>query len=271
MAPTPGTLYNAKQEGSAPGSFESVMQRRANHCAIMSAALGGLTISACAPVGSLWDDCQFRTPRSVTIDAAGLRSVKVVAFSGELEIEGVEDLLEVRVTGSACALEEQWLEGIDVRAERQGVELAIEAVAPAGRAWEGTGRLDLEIEVPSSMRLDVVDGSGPAEVTNVTGLLIDDGAGSLSILGVAGDVEVKDGGGDLDIEDVRGHVKIADGRGDIDVRDVGGSVTMTDRNGDVSVKRVAGDFALQSDARGEISHSDIAGRVSILGKNRGGP
>lgn len=225
-----------------------------------------LVTTGCQSVSRVFDDCEFREPRSVTVDAAGLRSVKVRAFSGELEIQGVEDLLEVRVIGSACALEEKWLEGIDVRVERQGGEVVIEAVAPPGRAWKDTGRLDLEIEVPSFMQLDVVDGSGATEVANVASLRIDDGAGMLSISGVAGDVEVKDGGGDLDVEDARGHVRIADGRGDIDVRDVGGSVTMTDRNGDISVKRVAGDFALQSDTRGEISHADVGGRVSILGK-----
>ena len=223
--------------------------------------------SGCSGVSTLWDSCEFRAPRSVTVDAAGIRSVKVRAFSGELEIEGVDDLAEVRITGSACAFEEQWLEGIDVKAERQGSELVIEAVSPHGRAWKDTGRLDLEIEVPSSMRLDVVDGSGAMEIANVAGLRVDDGAGALSISGVAGDVEVKDGGGHLDIEDVRGHVEIADGRGDIAVRDIGGSVTMSDRNGDISVKRVGGDFTLHGDTKGSVSYSDIGGRASIPGED----
>jgi len=145
--------------------------------------------------------------------------------------------------------------------------LLIEAVAPAGRAWEGTGRLDLEIEVPSSVRLDIVDGSGAMEVMNVAALRVDDGAGPLSISMIAGDVEIKDGGGDLDIEDVQGHVKIEDGRGDVTIRDIGGSVTMSDRNGDISVKRVGGDFTLSSDTNGSVSHSDVAGRVSVPGEN----
>lgn len=242
------------------------MQKRANRWTLGTAAIVCLAAAACAPVSDVGDDCTFHAPRSVTIDAAGARSVRVKAFSGELSIQGIPDLTAVRVTGSACAVEEQWLEGIDVKTERRDGELVIEAVAPAGRAWEGTGRLDLEIEVPSSMRLDVVDGSGAMEVANTASLRVDDGAGPLSISGIAGDVEVKDGGGDLDIEDVRGHVRIEDGRGDITVRDIGGSVTISDRNGDISVKRVGGDFTLSSDTNGSVSHSDVAGRVSVPGE-----
>lgn len=267
MAPERLAFYNARQEGAAFSAARiSAMHKRANRWTFETVVIVCLYAVACAPVSDVWDDCQFRAPRSVTMDAAGLRSVSVQAFSGTLEVVGVQDLAEVRVTGSACAVEEQWLEGIDVKTERRDSEIVIEAVAPAGRAWEGTGRLDLEIEVPSSTRLDIVDGSGAIEIANVAGLRIDDGAGSLSISAIGGDVEIKDGGGELDVEDVCGHVKIEDGRGDITVRDIGGSVTMSDRNGDISVKRVGGNFTLSSDTNGSVSHSDVAGRVSVPGE-----
>ncbi|MDA1313736.1 MAG: hypothetical protein O2968_10410 [Acidobacteria bacterium] len=224
-----------------------------------------LAAAGCQAVSSLTDECKFRAPRSVTLDAARIRSIKVHTWSGQLTIQGRDDITEVRVTGEACSFKEDLLEGINLRAEPSGSEIEISAIAPQGRPWSEVGTLDLKIEAPASLRFDVTDGSGSLDIANVSGLLIDDGSGSLEIIHIAGDVEVKDGAGSLKVEEVRGHVNIKDGGGSISVSDIGGNVTISDGRGSISVKNIAGDFTVSSDSRGSISHSGVAGRVSIPG------
>lgn len=224
-----------------------------------------LATCGCQAVSSVMDDCKYEAPRSVTLDAAGIRSVKVRAWSGQLAIQGRDDISEVRVTGEACAFKEDLVEKVDVRAERKGSEIEIRAVLPQGRPWNEVGRLDLKIEAPAFLRFDVTDGSGSLDIADIAGLVVDDGSGSLEIGHIAGDVEVKDGSGSLKIEDVRGHVNIRDGGGSISLNDVGGNVTINDGRGSISVKRVSGDFTVTRDNGGSVSHSDVEGTVLIPG------
>ena len=228
----------------------------------------------------------YTAPRSGSADAKGASLVDVIALAGSLEIRGVEGLTEVRVKGTARASDEDYLDEIKLRVERSGNRVLVVAVIPQRRnTWNNNMHrgLDLVIEVPKGIALDVEDSSGELEISdvgtldledssgdieleNITGAVrVDDSSGEMRISNVRGEVRVDDSSGDIMIRDITGRVIIDDdSSGDIDVTDVSGSVEITsDTSGDIDVRRVGGDFTVAHDGSGSIRHSGVKGEVSV--------
>ena len=247
---------------------------------VLAVLAGTLAVSAPA-WASMWDwSCDQKAPRDASVSATGARKVRVLAGAGDLKIHGGSGA-SVSVHGTACASSEERLAGIKLVAERRGDVVHIEAVIPDD--WSnGARHLDLDIEGPASIALDVDDGSGSAQVRGVGSLQIEDGSGDLEIDGVRGPVTVDDGSGTLSIANVDGQVRIKDGSGEIVVHDVasvlidedgsggvelshvrGNVVIRDDGSGSISVADVAGDFTVDSDGSGGIDHRDVRGRVKI--------
>jgi hypothetical protein len=232
-------------------------------------------------------DCRYDEPREAGLDAVGVRRVRVDAKAGALRIHGGTGS-RVEVRGTACASSRDRLEKITLRAERDGDEVRIDVEMPEGdwSLFGGGSRLDLEIDVPESVELDIEDSSGALEISDVASLRLEDSSGSIEVTHVAGDVSVRDSSGEVEIEAVTGDVRISDGSGSIRVRDVRGSVTVDedgsgsidvsdverdvrigrDGSGSIRVERVGGDFTVERDGSGGIRHRDVEGRVDVPGK-----
>ena len=210
-----------------------------------------------------WTECNHRAPREASIPAAGARSIRVVAGAGDLRIQGRQGATAVGVKGTACASTDGRLKAIRLIAERRGDVVYVEADIP--QDWmSGAAGLDLAIEVPASIPLDVVDGSGSAQIRDVAALQIDDGSGDLVIENVAGAVTITDGSGDVDVrqagslvveDDGSGNLRAAGVRGDVAVRD--------DGSGSIDVSDVGGDFSVDKDGSGGIAHDGVRGQVRI--------
>jgi hypothetical protein len=248
---------------------------------VLAVLAGTLAVSAPARAGLLDWNCSEKAPREASVNAAGARTVRVLASAGELKIHGSDGASAVAVHGTACASDADRLAGIKLVAERRGDVVHIEAVIPDD--WSNGARaLDLDIEVPASIALDVEDGSGSADIRGVASIRIEDGSGDLRIDGVRGAVTVDDGSGSLNVANVEGAVRIKDGSGEIVVHDVasvlidedgsggvelshvrGNVVIRDDGSGSISVADVAGDFTVDSDGSGGIDHRDVRGRVKI--------
>jgi len=121
-------------------------------------------------------------------------------------------------------------------------------------------RIDLTIEVPQRLHLDVDDGSGSINISGVASLKLKDGSGSITISKVNGKVEIDDGSGSIDIKHVNNDVSIDDGSGSIHVRDVSGKVTVSDGSGSINVNK-ADSFELLSDGSGSVNIDNISGKV----------
>jgi DUF4097 and DUF4098 domain-containing protein YvlB len=224
--------------------------------------------------------------RNATVNAANARAVRIVARAGRLRVVGVDGITEVRVRGTARARKESRLDDIELRAEREGDEVVVEALIPEDRVswhWDDEMALDLVIEVPRALPLEVEDGSGDVELRNVGALRLDDGSGNVEIVGARGDVTVKDGSGGLTVREVKGSVTIADGSGEIEVanvtgtltvdedgsggitaRDVGGAVHVRrDGSGQIRVTEVGGDFVVDRDGSGGISSQGVKGEIRL--------
>lgn len=226
-------------------------------------------------------ECDQTAPRQAELPAGGVSVVSVKAAGGWLKIVGVPGLTAVRARGTACASTRELLEEIRLTADRQGSTARIEVDIPEWKGRHGTARLDLAIEVPLRMNLDVTDGSGDIDIEGVGSLTVDDGSGSMRIRNTSGPVNIEDGSGDLVLENIGGAVEIDDGSGSIEVREVAGSVRIDDSSGGIMVREVrnsvviddssggidvagvGGDFLVRSDGSGGVDYADIRGQVRL--------
>jgi len=237
----------------------------------------------------------YTSPRNAEVNARGARVVEIQAHAGLLRVEGRSGLTAVRIRGTARSSHRNRLDEIKLIAERRGDAVFIKADIPDdnGRSFWGDNDnmyrgLDLVIEVPASIALDVGDGSGEAHFTNVGALTLSDGSGEIEILGAKGNVRVNDGSGSIEIRNVEGSVRIHDGSGEIRVESVTGDVTVdgdgsgnivvsdvggtmrvgNDGSGSIDVDRVAGDFVVDNDGGGTIRYATVKGRVDIPERKR---
>lgn len=226
-----------------------------------------LLASAATPLWAQWGS-PYSEERSAQLDGAGVRVIRVEAAAGRLRITGRTGTSQIDVRGTARANEQRFLEDIRLVAQRRGDEVVIEADIPDNdwRRFRNVERaLDLVIDVPAGVRLDVRDGSGEVEISGTGAVDIEDGSGDITIERIAGDVRVEDGSGNVDVRDVEGTVTIeSDGSGNLDIADVRGSVMVEDDgSGNISARRVGGSFTVRRDGSGSITHVAVEGSVNL--------
>lgn len=265
------------------------------HLGVRAVLLGLLVVAASFIPRRVAAFQEYTSPRNADISASGAKSVRIEAAAGLLRVEGRSGISEVRVRGTARTNRRNRLDDIRLIAERRGDEVFIKADMPEWRdrgSWldrdHDQALLDLVIEVPSSLRLDVGDGSGEAEFNNTGSLELGDGSGEILIKNVRGDVRVSDGSGNITIEGVEGSVRVndgsgnirarnvtgnfivsSDGSGDIDVSSVGGTMRVeNDGSGNIDVGRVTGDFVVENDGSGNITYDTVKGSVRIPERKR---
>jgi hypothetical protein len=212
------------------------------------------------------DDCEHQARREERIDAAGVKTLHVIARAGSLRIDGQANAGAIAVRGTACASRESALDDIQLKVGRSGASATVEAVIPESFNWlvGGQARLDLVLEVPQGVALEVEDGSGSIEIRHVASAAVRDGSGEMVIEDVAGEVRITDGSGGIEVRGAGSVVIDEDGSGGIDISGVRGNVLVKDDgSGSISVREVAGDFRVEDDGSGGISHTAVHGRVRI--------
>ena len=229
---------------------------------------------AALPAVALAQD--YDAPRNETLNAAGATVLKVDARAGTLRITGRPEITEVRVRGTARASSRGLLDEITLEATRNGAEIQVRAVMPESRSsgrdsgWNDQAMLDLVLEVPASLALEIEDTSGDIVVEGVAAKVrIDDNSGGIRVRDV-GDLWISDSSGEIEIRGVKGSVEIDDdSSGEIEVYDVTGSVHVRrDSSGSIDVSRVGGDFTVGRDGSGSIDYADIKGKIDIPRRRR---
>ena len=237
-----------------------------------------------APVpAAAWDNCDHKADRRASESLDGVERVVVLARAGDLRLEEGGEANRLSATGVACASSAKLLDGIQLETRRSGSTLRIEVEIPKTKGWNTRASLDLEIQVPASMALEVEDSSGDVSAEGVQltsikdgsgdislrdtrgNLRIDDGSGDIRIGSHRGDVEIEDGSGDARLSEIDGSVRIAeDGSGDLSMKSVSGSVRVDrDGSGDIFAGRVGGDFIVARDGSGDVRHREVKGRVDV--------
>jgi len=240
------------------------------------------------PFGLQAYDCKYSKDIDLSLDLTNSTELNIKAVAGDLRIRGVSGSTEARIKGKVCASKEEWLSASSV--ETAGGQLAeIAVVLPeTDGGWSLMGNtymyLDLELDVPDHVALNVRDSSGDIEITGVGAVAVEDSSGDIDIEDSAGPVTVSDSSGDIELNDIKHQVTIesdssgdirgsdiegsvlviSDSSGDISFRDVGENfIVEKDSSGDISANRVGGDFRVERDGSGEIDARNVEGEVDI--------
>lgn len=234
-----------------------------------------LMVSVALPAAAQRRDLDYSARREASISTEGAQRVVIEAHAGSLRIEGKAGLREVRAHGTARAGSEERLEEVRLLADREGstVRILVDIPDSDDGRWseEDRAALDLVVEVPKELALEVGDGSGEAEIIGVGALEVDDGSGSLRIEDVDGELSVTDGSGDVIIQNVRGDVRLRDGSGSLEVADVRGSIVVAgDGSGEIDVRNVTGGVHVRNDGSGSIQAREIGGDFVVDTKGSGG-
>jgi len=240
----------------------------------MRTQLASLALIVGLPIAARAQD--YDEPRNATVNAAGATSLKIDARAGLLRVTGRTDITEVRVRGTARASSRNVLADIKLEAVRNGNEVTVRAVMPDSRDsrdrdWNEQALLDLVIEAPATLAMDIDDSSGDMTIESVAAKTrIHDSSGNIRVRDAGGDVWIDDSSGGIDIRGVKGSVDIdEDSSGEIEVYDVTGSVRVgRDSSGSIDVSNVGGDFTVEHDGSGSIDYDGVKGKVDIPQKDR---
>jgi len=233
---------------------------------------GTVLILATGANAGWFEGCDYKAARRVATPASGITKIVVEARAGTLGVNGRAGVGEILASGTACSSEEDFVSRINLRMQRSGSELHVEAVIPE-RHFEFVpfeARLDFEVIVPAGIPVVVHDSSGPMTIANVGAATIDDSSGELEIRGVRGNLTVHDSSGAVDIDDVSGDVTIEDGSGSIVIARVGGTVHVEDDgSGAIDISNVKRDVTIDEDGSGGVRVADVGGNFTVRRKGSG--
>ena len=234
------------------------------------------------------DECKFQAPRNAALDLTGVHTLVVDLGQHNLHLSGTPASTG-QVRGRACASNKDRLDDLRLTQHREGDRLILTAENTSSN-WNislfGVSHyayLDLQVDVPATLAVELDVGSGDAHVTNVAQLAARVGSGDLQVNGVrsrfdahvgSGDIKADDvgethvvsiGSGDFTANRVRGDLSIGSiGSGDADLRAIGGSVDVKSiGSGNLHVDGVARDLHVARVGSGDVEHKSVAGRVDV--------
>lgn len=204
--------------------------------------------------------------RVADVSMAGVHVIVIRSGAGWLRIEGHPGYTQLRARGIAHASTQALLDGVHLSVQRGSDTLYVVGSTPMDATSIGQpAALDLTLDIPSGVPLDVADASGETVIRNVGALrLATAGTGGVQVDGVDGLVQVTDGPGDLEISNVRGDVHIDDSSGDIYIASVHGSVDIPhDGAGEIQAADVSGNVHVGEKSSGEVAARDVGGDLTI--------
>lgn len=184
--------------------------------------------------------CNERRDFERVVNVGSSLETRILSDAGYVRVVGRSNLDQVRVVGRGCARDWRALDDIELVAQRMDGYVRVLALVPRAGS---DARLDITVEVPDWMLVEIEGLRGDIEVDDVSGLIV---------IGEWGDIEVNDVFGDVEIEDGAGH---------IDVRHVDGDVWIWDGSGNIYVEDVLGDLNIQEDTSGRLDYRNIRGVV----------
>lgn len=237
-----------------------------NHHLLLS-ALGAVLLAGSAQAS----DCKYEKTIDVTVDLSGSELLSVAAAAGDLTITGRAGSAEAKVRGKLCVSEEEWLNEAEVHTEggrKASIAVSLPDTSASGLVlvFNRYAYLDLDIEVPADLALDIRDSSGDVEVHGTGPVNIQDSSGDIEFADVNGGTVLKDSSGNIELRRIGGDVTVRqDSSGDIHGRDIRGSVLIEhDSSGEIRFEQVSGDYVVEQDSSGDIVADTIGGDFRVL-------
>jgi DUF4097 and DUF4098 domain-containing protein YvlB len=229
----------------------------------------------------------YQEVKELSLSAEGIKKLEIRCGAGSLEVLGKEDLEEIQVIAEIV------FKGVsEERAKkfiRERIKLSIKKTGEKAILVSKFKQfrpilfsfkervINMTVNVPKNMPLQIDDGSGWLRIENITGNVdIDDGSGSMEILNVTGELHLEDSSGDVRVEKIKGNMEIDDSSGDLKVKNISGDVKIDDGSGEIDMVGIFGNVAIDDgsgtiyvrDVQGEVVVSDGSGSINIDGVER---
>ena len=223
---------------------------------------GATFLSGCIVIASP-SHANYHSQQELIIDAQMLNALDVETGAGALVISGSDQVTEITVVADIYA-EERNADDYELTLTNSGKSAILVAKINSSGFWQGDSpHIDIKVTMPSHLMLNVDDGSGAINISNITSAVkVKDGSGELTIKNIKSDLDINDGSGGLYISQVIGNVTIVDGSGEIEINDVDGNLDIDDGSGDIFVKGVSGS-AVFEDGSGDLTVKKVDGVITI--------
>jgi len=197
----------------------------------------------------------FKEVSSETLEIPESSAVTVRAVAGDIHVKGADELKTqitttkfVRVNSEANV--RAALQALDVKIEPTGAGVTLTTAVTDNMAALGctTHRIDILIECPRTVALD-----------------IQAAAGHTAVEGTGGTVVVRQETGSVAAEHVKGRLELANQKGDIDVTECAGPVNATAYFGNIAMKNIYGKMTttcIEGKTIIETPHAEIEAKNS---------
>lgn len=183
-----------------------------------------------------------------TVVAFDARGAVTVSCPGGAVIVTAGERNEIRVRART--------ESGAIRFTSSGARASLEPMAGRGCS---DGRF--EVTVPAGARVTASTWSGSISIRGI--------AGDVDAHAQSGDVEVRDAGGRLEVESLSGDVTVTSVAGDVALHTVSGDIVLTGARGAVEVESVSGDTELRDVTATQVRTHTTSGDVTFAGRISG--
>jgi hypothetical protein len=213
----------------------------------------------------------FRETKKMALPAEGITTMVINCGAGSLNLRGTASAQNISVIAQ---IEIENYESIDVRTfiqEKVGLTLtrqagtaAFNGIIKRSPSAAPEARINVMIQIPEGLDVNLIDGSGPIHVFGLRGNLnIEDDSGGIKIENITGNVDIEDSSGAIWIEEITGTVVVIDGSGSINIESIEGDVLVKDGSGGISITDINGNVTV-SDGSGSIDVRGVTKNVSIF-------
>ena len=217
--------------------------------------------------------------KNLKISSEGIELLEIECGAGFLEVVGhdalgnIEVKAEIILDGQSPEKAKDFIrKRVELTLEKRGNRaVLISKIDSSGSIFSwGNKVINLTVNLPKNMDLDVDDGSGSIIIENIRGNIdMEDGSGTLEIKDVTGDMNIEDGSGIIDIENIDGNIDIDDNSGEIRAEKISGEISIDDGSGSINIKDVEGPVTV-SDGSGSINIDGVEKDVIIKDDGSGG-
>lgn len=197
-------------------------------------------------------------------DSKNIRRVDVENFSGRIVVRGGNG------SKSTVKIEKiRFDKSCETEIVQKGDELQIE-VERRGLSQDGECEANIELQIPSDVKLELANGSGNISVEGTRGEVdFEVGSGDVSLNGRIDDLEGKTGSGSVNAKGLVGPAKLKSGSGDIHL--IYGTIPL---QGELEIRAGSGDAEVMLPAKTRLKTQAFTGSGSVrneFGEDPGAP
>ena len=227
-----------------------------------------LMLNGCIDIASP-SHANVHQQKELKLSASSLKTLDIEVGAGGLIIKGSDQTTEISIMADIYT-NSRSNENYEFELSDSGSTALLIAKNNHTVSWGGNSpRINLVVTIPARMMLEIKDGSGGMDISNIIGSVnINDGSGGIKLNDIIGNVIIQDGSGEITLIEIDGDISIDDGSGNIYASGISGNANIEDGSGDLTVNNVKGTITLD-DGSGDINIEDAGGLKIIEGGSGG--